>query len=96
MISVILSAAISCTALLPAGSHSLECNVLYLHTLPDGTRYETTKTHTFWTPVPMDAKCTGEGRPERVILKDNGVVVCGDEVGIFRDGFESGDTGEWK
>ena len=95
MISLILAAAVSCTVTLPPGTHNLTCRAEYLHTLPSGETYTSTKTHNFWMPIPMNATCSGEGSPERVTMKDGASIICGAEAGIFKDGFESGDTSEW-
>jgi len=90
MINLLLAAAISCTATLPAGNHSLECTAYYQH-----DNYQSTKTHVFWMPIPMDAECSGEGHPFKVSMKNNGVDVCHNETPLFANGFESGDTGAW-
>ena len=96
----LLLAAIMCTTVLYTGSHPLECTAEYVHTLPDGTQYYDSITEGVWVPVlpgtiGYTAECSGEGHPERVTMKDMGMVVCMEEKDLFSDGLESGDTSAW-
>ena len=83
-----------CSILLAPGPHQFECTTFYLHTI-NGVRYQSTAVRNMTMPIAMIAECAGEGHPYKVVLKDNGVIVCRDEEAMFSDGLESGDTSAW-
>ena len=89
-----ITAAAICSFLLIPGD-VVECEAYYLHTVPGGGRYYSVVSDTPNIFRPLMATCSGEGHPFMVEMKVNGVVACRDEVPIFKDGLESGDTSEW-
>ena len=94
MISLLLAVSIYCTAQFPPGVHAAECTAEYLHTVPGGERYTSVAVTRIIGPATR--YCWGEGHPFKVTMRENGVLVCHNETPLFADGFESGDTGEWR
>ena len=89
---MIAIAAAVCAALLAPGTHTLECTAYYLH----NEGYQSTTNYNYTSGWTQNMQCAGEGHPYKVVMKDNGVIVCRDDESIiFEDGFEDGTIGAW-
>ncbi len=79
----LLLAAIICTTVLPMGAHTLECTAEYVHTMENGAQYYSSITRGIVTHGAYTTECSGEGHPERVTMRDLGIVVCMEERDLF-------------